>query len=289
MAWGNALEHCLSQRQDRVRYRQLLWGDRNQLLLNTQVRLSRLRTNEFSQLFQNPSLVVPFQKNLAGPQIGRAIDPHGSGPIHSYSHLPIKRISHLNPNDQVSQHDKLSIYSLPMRRPCSSRSGDAVLAHHLALAGQFFEDPAKLETGDALQQFRLNDIGETKEDRRPITASEGCPVAEVPYIGRKQNVNRFVVNLSACLEEGDGDSGSCCQVFGLLPHQIAESFRTEELQQLSHPDAAAIGRRRVLAYNVAKLVFPVHKVHSSVSESQGVDHVPYLGRKLQEMWESYRT
>lgn len=176
-----------------------------------------------------------------------------------------------------------------MCRPCSGRSGDAVLAHHLALVRQFFENPAKLETGDALQQFRLNDVGETKEDRRPITAGKGCPVAEVPYVGRKQNVNRFVVNLSACLEERDGNSGSCRQVFGLLPHQIAESFRTEELQQLSHPDAAAIGGHRVLAYDVAELVFPVHKVHSSISESHGVDHIPYLGRKLQELWEIYRA
>lgn len=282
------MERCLSQRQDRVRYRQLLWGDRNQLLLKTQVRFYRLRTNEFSQLFQYPSLVVPFQKHLAGPQIGWVIDPHGSGPIHSCSHLPMKRVCHFNPHHQLPQLNKFSIYSLPMRWPCSCRSGDAVLLRHVALARQFFKNPAKLKTGNALQQFRLNDVGEPKEDRRPIIASEGCPIADVPYVGRKQNVSRFVVNLSARLEKGNGEFRSCRQVFGLLPHQITESFRTEELQQLSHADAAAVGRRRVLAYDVAELVFPVHEMHSSISESQGVDYVPYLGGKVQEMWESCR-
>lgn len=175
-----------------------------------------------------------------------------------------------------------------MCRPCSCRSGDAVLPRHVVLAGQIFEDPAKLKTGNALQQFRLDDVGEPKEDRRPVTASEGLPIAEVPCVGRKQNVNRFVVNLSARLEKGNEKPRSGRQVFGLLPHQMAESFRTEEPQQLSHANAAAVGRRRVLAYDVAELVFPVHEMHSSISESQSVDHISNLGGKVQETWKSCR-
>lgn len=175
-----------------------------------------------------------------------------------------------------------------MRRPCSCGSGDAVLPCHVALARQFFENPAKLKTGNALQKFRLNDVGEPKEDRRPITASEGCPIADVPYVGRKQNVNRFVMDLSASLEKCNGKSGPYRRVFGLLPYQVAESFRTEKLKQLSHADAAAVGRRRILAYDGAELVFPVHEMHSSISQSQGVDNIPYLGGKVQEMWESCR-
>lgn len=208
--------------------------------------------------------------------------------MHLYSHLPMERIRHFNPHDQLPQHKKLFIYSLPMCRPCSCRPGDALLPRHLVLARQFFENPAKLKTGNALQQFRLHDFGEPKEDRRPVTAGEGLPIAEVPNVGHKQNVNRFVVNLSARLEKGNEKPRSGRQIFGLFSHQIAKSFRTEEPQQLSHANAAAVGRGRILAYDVAELVFPVHEMHSSLSESQAVDHISNLGGKVQETGKSCR-